>query len=132
MKFRSPNKDEDLMIGVRSGHTFVVSKDGCDVPDRFVKAAIDAGCVPLRGRGKAMQDIATGDEPEPGTGERTAAVREAMEKMLDGDGSDDFGQDGKPNCGPLSKIAGFNVGREERDTVWAQLKVELELGTEDE
>ncbi len=124
MKFKPP-KDEDLMLSLTTGHTFVVKKAGSDVPDAFIQAAVAAGCAPVRKGGKSPADSDTQAEAS-----RPDLIRGAMEKMLDSDDEGNFTADNKPELAKLSDIAGFKVSRDERDALWAELSAALKLDAE--
>lgn len=117
MKFKAPGK-EPTMIGLTSGHTMVIAPEGTDVPQRFRRAAIAAGCTPM-GVGLEVAEKADVEET------RQDLIKNAIEKMLDGGEDGDFTADGRPDLKKLSETAGFKVTREERDAAWDLIQAEL-------
>lgn len=118
MKFKAAGK-EPQMIALLTGHTMVVSPTGTDVPQRFRRAAIAAGCTPV---GMGLEDPLS---PASTADTRQDLIRGAIEKMLDGDSESDFNADGKPDLKRLGEVAGFKVSRDERDAIWDVVKAEL-------
>lgn len=109
MKFFPPG-DEAIQIGLTSGHMAVVEPQGSELHPAFHKEAIALGCMP-EGIGRAPQ------EPEQGFN-KMAAIIEGVQRMIDSGNEADFTGDGKPKTDALSKLVGFTVSRDERDTAW--------------
>lgn len=108
MKFRSPT-ETPVHISLLSGHTCLIGKDLVEVEQRFVRQAIADGC------------LREGEEPAAnGPADKTKAdlVLDAVRAMVAEAKEEDFNNDGKPDLRKLSKRAGFEVSRDERDTAW--------------
>lgn len=108
-----PPGDETITVGLTSGHTIAVKKDGTDVPQRFLQAALGLGCRPA-----SSKDAEAVPEAESA---RKAKIRDAIEQMLDGEEAEDFGSDGKPDVRKVAKVAGVKVTAQERDAIWAEM-----------
>lgn len=116
MKLRSPS-DTPVHIALRDGgHTTLITPEGVDVEQRFVREAMALGCrivgVEMDGPFQEAESI-----------DRTVLIVKAIQDMLDGSNEGDFTADGKPNLGALAKRVGFQVSREERDAAWATVTV---------
>lgn len=109
MKFFPPG-DEAIQIGLTSGHMAVVEPQGSELHPAFHKEAIARGCMP-DGIERAP------NEPEQAF-DKMASIIEAMHKMVDAGNEADFTGDGKPKTDAVSKLVGFTVSRDERDTAW--------------
>lgn len=112
MKFRSPT-DEPLHISLTSGHTAVVTVEGNELEPMFRREAIARGAL-------------TGEDVAPILGDgapfdRKQVIADAINAMMDGDNEEDFNADGKPALRRLSARAGFQVEREEADSIFEEL-----------
>lgn len=112
MILRSPT-DTDLHVALTSGHTCVISPEGTDVPAIFTREALARGALP------------GGIEVEEPTSEpafdRTKAIADALNAMLDGGDESDFTNAGKPDLRRLNARLGFQVDRTEADAAWAEI-----------
>lgn len=123
MKFKSPS-EKVIFLSLTSGHTCSIGTELVEVPARFHRMAVAEGAIP-----EGMDHlIAPPDTQEKARGE---LVKTAIKTMLEANKEGDFGGDGKPTVARVSAIAGFTVGRSERDTAWNELKTELNLGEDD-
>lgn len=109
MKFFPP-ADEAIQIGLTSGHMAVIEPGGSELHPSFHREAIARGCLP-EGIDRAPQEPAQAFD-------KMAAIIEAMHKMVDEGNEADFTGDGKPKTDAVSKLVGFTVSRDERDTAW--------------
>lgn len=110
IKFRSPT-EKPVHLSLTSGHTMVVGPEPTDVPDRFKRAAIDAGC------------LLPGEEPEaPPERTRHQVIVDAIQAMVDAGSEENFNADGTPDLSRLKKKLGWAVTREERDAAWRVVK----------
>lgn len=121
MKFKAPGA-APTMIGLTSGHTMVIAPEGTDVPQRFRRAAIAAGCTPM---GVGLEVAEKVDLEET----RQDLIKKAINKLLDGGEDGDFTADGRPDLKKLSEAAGFKVTREERDAAWELIQADLQEGS---
>lgn len=112
-----------MMVGLTSGHTKVITHkpEGTDVPPMFRKEAIARGCVPV-GVG------ADAEAPQETEKTKQEQIIAAIEQMLDGGNEEDFTADGKPDVRALSRMAGFQIAREERDAAWEEVSKTLQAG----
>lgn len=115
MKLRSPT-EKPVHIALRSGHTCLVTPEGIDVDKGFIREALSRGC---RAVGVDME----APPPEADVIDRQSLISKAIQDMLDGTDEGAFTADGKPNLNALSKFAGFQVSREERDAAWDKVAV---------
>lgn len=117
LKFKSPTS-EPVHIGLTSGHMATVGPEGKVLPQIFQNEAIACGCIPIIG-GEVIQS-AQESEPSPAY-DRRAVILDAMETLVARAAQGDFLGDGRPDVRALSKIAGFQVSSEERDSLWKAL-----------
>lgn len=112
MKLRSPT-ETPIHVALTSGHTAVIGPEPIEVDKRFFRAAIAKGA------------LREGEEPEQAEVRAEATkldlIVAAMRLMVAGDEPADFNNDGKPDLRRLSKRAGFEVARDERDAAWQKL-----------
>jgi len=116
MKFKAPG-DKPISVALLSGDTICIPPEGREVPPRFRKAALAAGCIVV---GVDVEPPKENREPTKGE-----IIRAAIEKMLDSDEEGAFGADGKPSVKVLSRECGFNVSAAERDEAWAAVQATL-------
>ena len=114
MKFRAPS-DEPVAVNLTSGHTFVVSPEGIEVPQMFHREAIAKGCIPVTSEPDAVATLA---KPQF---DRALVIGEAIEAMIATKNPDDFNASGKPDLRRLCAKVGFQVTREEAGAVWAEV-----------
>lgn len=112
MKFRSPT-DEPIYMALTTGHTCVVGPELVEVPDAFRRKAIAEGCL-AEGETAAVVEVAA-------QATKMDLIREALRKMIADAEEADFNNDGKPDLRRLSKKAGFEVSRDERDEAWQDM-----------
>lgn len=112
MKFRSPT-DTPVYMALTNGHTCVVGPDLTEVPDMFRRKAIAEGCL-------AEGETAAQAEAVQAT-RKIDLIRNAMQRMIADAEESDFNNDGKPDLRKLSKRAGFEVSRDERDEAWQDM-----------
>jgi len=110
-RFRSPS-DTPLHVALTSGHTVVIPPEGIELDPMFHREAIARGAVLAEG--------ATAED-QTQVFSRQLAIREAIAAMIAGKDKDDFTGDGKPNLVKLKAKTGFQVSREEADSVFAEL-----------
>ena len=112
MKFRSPT-NASVYIGLTTGHTITIGPDLVEVPVMFRRKAIAEGCLP--------EGVEDAPPPEVVQKNKADLIIEAMRRMIAGADEADFNNDGKPDVRRLSKAAGFEVSRDERDGAWSEL-----------
>lgn len=108
MKLYAPT-EQAVHIGLTTGHTIVIERDGTEVPPMFRREAIARGC------------LASQDEVPDTTADRTQLIRNALKAMLDGANEGDFTAEGKPNLRVLKSKCGFDVTREEADALFDEV-----------
>lgn len=112
MKFRSPT-NEPLHIALTSGHTAVVMPEGTELAPIFQREAIARGAL-------AGEDAAP-LQGSSGQFDRKQTIADAINAMMDGDDTEDFNGDGKPNLKRLGSRVGFQVERAEADAIFDEL-----------
>lgn len=112
MRFRSIT-GSDVPLALTTGHTAVVTPDGCELDSRFHKEAIAQGCLP-EGIDETHEDIKIGFD-------RKQVIVDALNAMLAGSDPEDFTKQGKPALGKLVAKVGFTVDRSEADAIWDDL-----------
>lgn len=112
MILRSPN-DTDLHVALTSGHTCVITPEGVDVPAIFTREALSRGALP---GGIEVED----PEAEPAF-DRTKAITDVLNAMLDGGEESDFTSTGKPDLRRVNARLGFQADRSEVDAVWTEI-----------
>lgn len=96
MKFRSPT-DEPVFLGLTSGHTVVVPREGVELDAKWNKTAIAAGCIPGTLTDEEAAMLAAGDAAAasvPGF-DRHGEITKVLTKMLDSTEEGLFRQDGR-------------------------------------
>lgn len=111
MRMRAPEDKEMVRVANTAGHTFIVGKQWTEVPERFRRALVAEGAV-IEGM--------EGEDPKPGgvPVSQEDMVLNTVRDMVDEGKAEDFGNDGKPKVEAISKRAGFNVSRHQRDKAW--------------
>ena len=112
MILRSPT-DTDLHVALTSGHTCVITPEGNDVPAIFTREALSRGALP------GGIEVAE-PESEPAF-DRTKAITEALNAMLDGGDEKDFTNGGTPDLRRVNARLGFQASRSEVDAVWTEI-----------
>lgn len=112
MIFRSPTADP-LHISLTSGHTCMIEPNGTDIAAIFSREAIARGAIP---GGIAVEEPVS----EPAF-DRKQAIIDALNQMLDGGDENDFTSHGKPDLRKLNSRLGFQVPRDEADSLWTEL-----------
>lgn len=127
MKFRSPT-DEPIYLGLTSGHTVVVTREGVDLDAKWNREAIANGCIPGTLTDEEAALLAAGGPAAanvPGFN-REAEIKKVLEKMLDSTEEDGmFRQDGRPDLRKVNSMLGFQADRTEVDKVWDALAESL-------
>jgi hypothetical protein len=112
MKFRSVT-GFDISLALTSGHTAVVTTEGCEIDSRFHKEAIAQGCLP-----EGVEETSEAGKP---SFDRKQVIVDALNAMLAGSDAQDFTKQGKPSLGRLIEKVGFTVDRSEVDAIWEEL-----------
>lgn len=109
MKLRSPT-ETPIHVALTSGHTMLIGSEPTEVDKRFFRAAIAKG---------ALREGETPEDAEVRAGQtKLDLIVAAVKLMMAGDDPSDFNADGRPDVRKLSKRAGFDVSRDERDAAW--------------
>lgn len=127
MKFRSPT-DEPVFLGLTSGHTVVVPREGVELDAKWNKTAIAAGCIPGTLTDEEAAMLAAGDAAAasvPGF-DRHGEITKVLTKMLDSTEEGLFRQDGRPDMRKVNAMLGFRAERSEIDKAWDALAESLQ------
>ena len=108
-----PPGDEDVQIGLTSGHSAIVKPEGTELAPIFHAMAIAKGCLP---KGIEAYQAPKSNEPS-----RSELIRSALQRMLDSTEDGLFSQNGRPVLKMVSKFAGFGCSREEVDALWGEV-----------
>ncbi len=112
MKLRSPT-DTPVHVSLTSGHTMLIGPEPIEVENRFMRKALNLGC------------LREGEQPEQAEAraEKTKhdLIVAGIQLMMAGDEPADFNNDGTPDLRRLSKRVGFDVSRDERDAAWKSI-----------
>lgn len=117
IKFKSPTANA-VHVALSSGNTAVVGPDPRTLPVIFHREAVAKGCIPVV-EGQDVQEVAV-QADAPGF-DRRAVILDAMETLVQGENPADFIGDGRPDVRAVSRVAGFQITAEERDTLWTDL-----------
>lgn len=117
IKMRPAEGQDFTPLSLLNGHTFVVKSPSSEVPQMFRKAALEAGCEPVAFSTKEVH------EQEPAT--QIQLIKDAIERILERDISDELTNSGQPKVDVLRKEVGFNVTKEQADAAWGELQNEL-------
>ena len=109
MKFRSPTS-EPIHVALLSGHTCLITPEGTEVEQRFLKEAVVRGAIPV---GTSVEE-----SEEPGKS-RADLILDAIMRMAERGNVADFTADGRPDVRALREAVGFQVDKGERDAMWA-------------
>ena len=143
MKFRSRSDSEVARLASTTGHIILVGQEFVEVPQHMESEAYANGCVSEELYNSIKADMAKGAEQAAkemlagaiGSGEqqvsaiklpsgeiinedRSAVVRKAIQGMLDGGEDGAFTAAGLPNLKVLSGKCGFQVSKDEMESVW--------------
>ena len=106
--------DEDIHIALLNGHTAVVPPGGVELAPMFHREAIARGCLPETLEGHVEVSGEKGFQ-------RAKVIGENMEAMIKEALPKDFTATGNPDLRKLNALCGFQVSREEADTIWAEV-----------
>ena len=123
MRLKSPG-DEPVKVGLLSGHIINIPPEGREVPQRFIKEAFQAGCLPAEVDSKK---VGGQKDDEPTGKERQELIVDAIKAMLESGAN--MTTEGMPNLKQLSKDVGFTVNRKEMIDAWNILE---DLSKQDE
>ena len=128
MKFRSRRDGEVIRIASTSGHICLVGSEFVEVPDHMEPDAYAAGCVSEALYNSIKADMEKDADAKAALvggalteEQRSAAIKLAIEAMLDGKEEGSFTTAGLPNMKVLVKQTGFPVSKEEMEAVWATI-----------
>lgn len=115
---------EGTSVGLLSGHVcrvYAVSpvdgKPGTEIPVKFHKAAVAAGC-----------SIVGIEEPtiEAAKNDKQTLLVAAIERIIEADNPESLDANGRPKLAFLKKEAGMGVTKSEADAAWAEFVKSLE------
>lgn len=128
MKFRSnpPRTPEFIHLSTTLALAAVVGPEWRELPLGLHRPALASGCV-TDNMTEDMQNQPP-DEPvvpaAPNGFDRSHVIGEAVKTLLEQDGTDGFTAEGVPDLVALSKLAGFEVDRQEMFAAWNALNKE--------
>ena len=127
MKLYSPT-DTGVHVALLSGHTTYITKEGTNVDKKFVSQALTLGCLTEPAGSYPIEDDDSDEaiaEAQPDTEqteiERTNAITDAINVMLNGSEDGDFNADGRPNLKKLNAKLGFKASKEEVEVIFSSL-----------
>lgn len=112
MKFSS-GTEEDLHLGLTTGHTCVVTAAGNEIDNMFIKEALARGALP---EGTTADSASTAPAFD-----RELVIGTAIEEMIAEANEGDFIGNGTPNLTKLNARVGFQVSRSEADAIFAEV-----------
>ena len=135
MKFRSRSDSEVARLASTTGHIILVGQEFVEVPQHMESEAYANGCVSEELYNSIKADMAKGalatgegGDAKPaggiklpsdtGQSDRPAVIRQAIQGMLDGGEDGAFTAAGLPNLKVLSGKCGFQVSKDELESVW--------------
>ena len=135
MKFRSRSDSEVARLASTTGHIILVGQEFVEVPQHMESEAYANGCVSEELYNSIKADMAKGalatgegGDAKPaggiklpsdtGQSDRPAVIRQAIQGMLDGGEDGAFTAAGLPNLKVLSGKCGFQVSKDEMESVW--------------
>jgi hypothetical protein len=120
-----PSNGKPLTLFTPDGvHSLTIPAEGCEVPERFRRAALAEGCNLVNDDGSVTIIDDVGDNTTGGESTDTL-IRQAIEKLLDGDDEANFTADGRPTVDAVSATCGFKVSKDDVARVWALVKEDL-------
>ena len=131
MKFRSRSDNQVVRLASTTGHICLVGREFVEIPEHMEAEAYANGCVSEELYNAIKADLAAGNLVAgggvrlPGNGgpqaERTSVIKQQIEAMLDSGEDGAFTAAGLPNLKVLSGKCGFQVGKDEMETVWGAI-----------
>lgn len=138
MKFRSRSNTETIRLASTSGDILLIGSEFVEIPAHMEAEAYAKGCVSeeiynsIRAdieNDSAAADIAAQTALVSGTlteEQRVAAIKTAINAMLDSNEEGNFTAQGLPHLKKLSALAGFTVSKEEMEAVWTSVSTSPE------
>jgi hypothetical protein len=119
-----PKGEDSVPVFLLSGHSVRVyrvdpvdGKPGSDIPPKYRKPAIAAGCIYVG------EQYEGDDEAEDQSND--ALILAAIEAIVERDIADDLDASGRPTLKAVKAQAGFNVTRAQVDTAWQRFQESL-------
>lgn len=136
MKFRSRSNTETIRLASTSGDILLIGSEFVEIPAHMEAEAYAKGCVSEEIYNSIRADIENDSADATaktalvsGTiteEQRVAAIKTAINAMLDGNEEGNFTAQGLPHLKKLSTLAGFTVAKEEMEAVWASVSISTE------
>lgn len=111
--------NRDKTLASLMGHTIAFKKgEPTHVPRECVQEALAIGAVPEE---EIVEDKPAGGAPT-NPDERKEAVFNAFEKIILGNSPNDFTAGNAPKASAVSRVVGWDINGNERDTLWAEFQ----------
>jgi hypothetical protein len=130
MKFRHPR---GVKLALLSGHSTFVGSEWRTLDERYHQAALSAGCHCDQthiGERAAVKPKASPQAVKQF--DEDTALREALIRMVERSGPDDFTNAGMPNLNTLRKEAGFEFDKGKAYEVFNALKRDAGIRSDDD
>lgn len=128
MKFRSRSDNETIRLASTSGDILLIGSEFVEIPPHMEAEAYAKGCVSeeiyksiradIERDATAKTTLVSGALTDE---QRVAAIKMAMNAMLDSNEDGNFTAQGLPHLKKLSSLAGFTVSKEEMESIWAEV-----------
>lgn len=123
LKFRAPDDKDEVHVTSTTGHAVRVGKEWREIPAILHKDAIAQGCITSNMEPESIAAALKNTSPQFSAADE---IRKGITGMLEEGDPTFFTKDKVPNLKILSSRVGFNVDREQMQSVWAEMQKEAE------
>lgn len=121
LKFRAPDDKEEVHVSTTAGHAARVGKEWRELPAIMHKDAIAQGCITDNMTAESIAAAPKNASPQFSAADE---IKKGIVAMLEENEPESFTKDKVPNLKKLSAKVGFNVDREQMQSVWAAMQSE--------